>query len=85
MVYEVYVANLVMVFQDDDFYDPDGDYDLDDGVVLLMVFTNNIIKENLMSGQQMFKRQDDYQMELKTYLDLHLILITVFVKHQNYF
>lgn len=74
-----------MVFQDDDFYDPDGDYDLDDGVVLLMVFTNNIIKENLMSGQQMFKRQDDYQMELKTYLDLHLILITVFVNHQNYF
>lgn len=74
-----------MVFQDDDFYDPDGDYDLDDGVVLLMLFTNNIIKENLMSGQQMFKRQDDYQMELKTYLDLHLILITVFVNHQNYF
>lgn len=84
-MYEVYVANLVMVFQDDDFYDPDGDYDLDDGVVLLMLFTNNIIKENLMSGQQMFKRQDDYQMELKTYLDLHLILITVFVNHQNYF
>ena len=74
-----------MVFQDDYFYDPGGDDDLDVGVVMLMVFTNNIIKENLMNGQQMFKQQDDYQMELKTYLDLHLIPITVFVMHQNYF
>ena len=84
-MYEVYVVNVVMVFQDDYFYDPGGDDDLDVGVVMLMVFTNNIIKENLMNGQQMFKQQDDYQMELKTYLDLHLIPITVFVMHQNYF
>jgi len=77
-----------MVFQVDavvDFYDLDDDDDLGDDAVLLMVFTNNITRENLMSEQQMLKRQDGYQMEQKTCLDLHLIPIRVFAKHQNYF
>lgn len=55
-----------MVFQVDDvvdFYDLDDDDDLGDDAVLLMVFTNNITRENLMSEQQMLKRQDGYQME----------------------
>lgn len=83
-MYEFYVSIISQDYDVDDFYDPDDD-DLDVSDVELMVFVNNIIKENLMSGQQMFRLQDDYQMEQKTCLDLHLIPITFFAKHQNYF
>ena len=75
---KVYVVSVAMVFQNDDFYDPDDD-------VQPMVSTDNITKENLLNGRQMLKPQGGYQMEQKAYLDLHLVLIKVFVMHQNYF
>jgi hypothetical protein len=85
VVYEVYV---LIIFQDygvDDFYDPNDNDDLNFSFEQLTVFINNIIKENLMSGQQNFKLQDDYQKEQKTCLGLHLIPIKFFTIIQNYF
>lgn len=84
MVYVVYVSIISQDYVVDHFYDPDND-DLDVSFVQLMVFVNNIIKGNLMSGQQMFRLQDSYQMEQMTCLDLHLIPITFFAKHPDYF
>jgi hypothetical protein len=85
VVCEVYVLIIFQDYDVNDSYDPDDDDDLDVGFVQLMVFVNNIIKENLMSGQQMFRLQDGYQMEQTTCLDLHLIPIIFFAKYQNYF